>query len=176
MGLGPMPAPNGRDYAVAQMNAALDSGIFDPSQLGPQYIQAQYNQMAQHQAPKEVLNLDVHVPCRAAGKNEAPVTKILTFDIKGTIPNDFLDRVCATMGQARDTARLVGKHVMQRKRPRRMLWMLPTSSRPGRRTRDYSGARGGRELSIPKRHCRPTLEFLFYSRAPSASAFSARWS
>ncbi|KAJ7916716.1 hypothetical protein B0H13DRAFT_2323008 [Mycena leptocephala] len=115
MGLGPMPAPSGRDYAVAQMNAGLNSGMFDPAQPGPQYIQPQYSQVAQPQAPREVLNLDVHLPCRVAGNNEA-VTKILTFDIKGTIPNDFLDRVCATMGQARNVAQLGWKTCDGKKR------------------------------------------------------------
>jgi hypothetical protein len=50
-----------------------------------------------------------------AGNNEA-VTKILTFDIKGTIPNDFLDRVCATMGQARNVAQLGWKTCDGKKR------------------------------------------------------------
>ncbi|KAJ7940039.1 hypothetical protein B0H13DRAFT_1850239 [Mycena leptocephala] len=109
MGLGPMPAPSGRDYAVAQMNAGLNSGMFDPAQPGPQYIQPQYSQVAQPQAPREVLNLDVHLPCRVAGNNEAPV-------IKGNIPNDFLDRVCATMGQARDVAQLGWKTCDAKKR------------------------------------------------------------
>ncbi|KAJ6592746.1 hypothetical protein B0H19DRAFT_920953, partial [Mycena capillaripes] len=38
------------------------------------------------------------------------------FDIKGTIPDDFLDRVCATMGQARDIAQLGWKTCDAKKR------------------------------------------------------------
>ncbi|KAJ7939021.1 hypothetical protein B0H13DRAFT_1851190 [Mycena leptocephala] len=101
LGLGRMPPPQSRDYAVANMNNVLDSGLFDPAH--PQYSEPPA--LAQHQQLAARLNLDVHIPCLVPGKSDI-VTKILTFDIKGTIPNDFLDRVCATVGKTRDAAEL----------------------------------------------------------------------
>ncbi|KAJ7933191.1 hypothetical protein B0H13DRAFT_1856480 [Mycena leptocephala] len=101
LGLGPMPPQQPRDYAVANMNNVLDSGFFDPAH--PQY--GEPPALVQHQQLATRLDLDVHIPCPVPGKSDT-VTKILTFDIKGTIPNDFLDRVCATMGKTRDAAEL----------------------------------------------------------------------
>ncbi|KAJ7264707.1 hypothetical protein C8J57DRAFT_1331706 [Mycena rebaudengoi] len=126
LGLGPMPPLQGTDYAVANMNRALDSGYFDPAQgwYGPYGQQPEFAQnhsqgRAQPHVPTGVLNLDVHIPCRSsdrASKNDLIVTKILTFDINGTIPTDFLDRVCATMGKTRDVAELGWKTCDAKKR------------------------------------------------------------
>ncbi|KAJ7893658.1 hypothetical protein B0H14DRAFT_2559642 [Mycena olivaceomarginata] len=96
-----MPLPQPRDYAVANMNNVLDSGFFDPAH--PQY--GEPPALAQHQQLAARLDLEVHIPCTVPGKSDT-VAKILTFDIKGTIPNDFLHRVCATMGKTRDAAEL----------------------------------------------------------------------
>jgi hypothetical protein len=61
-------------------------------------------ELPEHQPRK----LDVHLPygCGNQTKDDVPVKTMLTFDIDDFSPEDFLSRVCATIGVDRESAKL----------------------------------------------------------------------
>ncbi|KAJ7018948.1 hypothetical protein C8F04DRAFT_1324746 [Mycena alexandri] len=120
LGLGPMPGPTPQERAVAQMNAALDSGMFDQTQqprgqnfgggvIDPALLAQSGNNYA------AVPNITVEFPVYGENNQKTPSLKtqiVFPIDIPAT---DFFSRVYAKMNVDPTTAVLGWKESQDRR-------------------------------------------------------------